>query len=141
MISVRGIPDQNDPAALDYIEVAPATRNKALLTDLPCAEGTFIEDAHGNKQTMEDVVGPDLAGWAGATNIGNPVEGMLVQVFQGDGKTPVASTHTNEEGGFHFRGLPPGRYRLSATSNWSTPITGMVRLDPAVKAQECLVVD
>jgi alpha-glucuronidase len=141
VLSVRGIPDGNDRAALDYIEVTPASRNEQLVSDLPCSEGTFIEDARDKTQSMENVVGPDLAGWAGTTNVGTPVEGMLVKCLKLDEKTVVAITRTNQEGGFHFTGLAPDRYILDVTNQWSTPIKAIVTLNPQVKAQLCLVVD
>jgi alpha-glucuronidase len=141
VFGVRGIPDGNDRAALDYIEVTPAVRNRELMVGLPCSEGTWVEDAHGNKEAMEEVVGPELAGWAGTTNVGTPVEAMLVQCLKLDGKTVVAETRTNEEGGFRIRGLAPGRYLLRVTNEWATPIKADVRIDPGTTAQLCLVVD
>jgi hypothetical protein len=140
VLSVRGIPDGNDPAALDYIEVTPATRNKALVTDLPCPQGKLIEEGDG-PEAVNETVGPILAGWAGYTNVGTPVEAMQVRVFRGDEKTPIATTLTNEEGGFRFPGLTPGRYTIRATGKGLFPVREIVRLDPKAKAQVCLVVE
>ena len=140
VIGIRGIPDENDPAALDYIEVTPATLNKALITDLPCPQGRLIDKGDG-PDAVNETVGPTLAGWAGITNVGTPVEAMQVQVFRGDEKTPIANTLTNEEGGFRFSGLTPGRYTIRATKKDYFPSVDIVRLDPNAKAQVCLVVE
>jgi alpha-glucuronidase len=139
-IGVRGIPNGNDPAALDYIEVTPATRNQELTVDLPCAEGQQIEKDAG-PEAVNETVGPDLAGWAGETNIGTPVEAMLVEVFHPEDKAPIATTRTNEEGGFRFTGLAPGRYRVKASGVVESGDEEIIRLDPAAKAQLCLVVE
>jgi hypothetical protein len=140
VIGVRVIPDGNDHAALDYIEVTPAMRNKALVTDLPCPQGKLIEEGDG-PEAVNEKVGPTLAGWAGYTNVGTPVEAMQVQVFRGDEKTPIATTLTNEEGGFRFPGLAPERYTVRATKKDYFPSEEIVRLDPNAKAQVCLVVE
>jgi len=139
-IGVRGIPDGNDPAALDYIEVTPATRNRELMVDLPCAQGRVIEKGDG-PEAANETIGPDLAGWAGETNVGTPVEAMLVEVFHPGDKTPIATTRTNEEGGFHFSGLVPGLYRVKASGVIKSGAEEIIRLDPAAKAQLCLVVE
>ena len=139
-IAVHGIPDGRDFAVLDYIEVTPATRDPELTVDRPCAQGQLI----GKNQPPGDVnetVGPDLAGWAGETNVGTPIEGMLVEVFDPANKKPIAMTRTNEEGGFRFRGLKPGRYRIRASGVVEYGDEEIVRLDPNANAQACLVVE
>jgi hypothetical protein len=142
VISVRGLPDQNDPAALDYIEVTAAEPEKPRgEKGIACAEETQIETGSRDEQAVNATVGPLLAGWAGYTNTGDPAEGMLVESFTGDGKTLVASTHTNEEGGFRFRGLVPGRYVVRASGKGLSPVEEIIRLDPKVKAQLCRVVE
>ena len=83
----------------------------------------------------------DVAGWAGETNVGTPIEGMLVELFHPGDKTPIATTRTNEEGGFRFTGLAPGRYVLKASGVVENGADANVRLDPAAKAQLCLVVE
>jgi alpha-glucuronidase len=141
VIGIRGIPDGSDHAALDYIEVTPAQHNRELMTDLPCSEGRQVEDSVSHQETYEETVGPELAGWAGETNVGTPIEGMLVKLFHPGDKTPIATTRTNEEGGFHFTGLAPGRYRVKASGVVENGADEIVRLDPAAKAQLCLVVE
>ena len=142
VIGVRGMPDQDDSAALDYIEVTAAEPEKPRgEKGIACAEEMRINSGSGNEEAVNEIVGPLLAGWAGYTNTGEPMEGMLVESFMGDGKTLVASTHTNEEGGFRFRGLAPGRYVLRASDKGLSPVEEIVRLDPKVKAQLCLVVE
>jgi alpha-glucuronidase len=141
VLSVRGIPDGNDHAALDYIEVTPATRNRELTVDLPCSEGQQVEDPVSHQETYEEIIGPELAGWAGETNVGTPIEGMLVELFHPGDKTPIATTRTNEEGGFHFPELAPVRYRVKASGVVEYGADEIVRLDPAAKAQLCLVVE
>jgi alpha-glucuronidase len=140
VLSVRGVPDEKDRAALDYIEVTPATRNPELTVDLPCPQGEQIEEDDG-PEAVNETVGPELAGWAGETNIGTPVEGMLVEVFHSGDKAPIATTRTNEEGGFRFPGLAPGRYRVKASGVVESGADEIVRLNPAAKAQLCLVVE
>ncbi len=141
VIGIRGIPDGNDHAALDYIEVFPATYNRELMVDHPCSEGQQVKDPVSHQDTFEETVGPELAGWAGETNVGTPVEGMLVELFHPGDKTPIATTRTNEEGGFRFSGLAPGRYRVKASGVVEYGADELVRLDPAAKAQLCLVVE
>jgi alpha-glucuronidase len=140
VIGIRGIPEGNDRAALDYIEVTPAKRNRELTVDLPCPQGRLIEEGDG-REAVNETVGPELAGWAGETNVGTPVEGMLVELFHPGDKTPIATTRTNEEGGFRFTGLAPGRYRVKASGVVENGADEIVRLDPAAKAQLCLVVE
>jgi alpha-glucuronidase len=139
-VDIRAIPDGNDRAALDYIEVTPASRNRELTVDLPCPQGRLIEKGDG-PEAVNETIGPELAGWAGETNVGTPIEGMLVEVFHPGDKTPIAATRTNEEGGFHFTGLAPGRYRVKASGVVENGADEIVRLDPAAKAQLCLVVE
>jgi hypothetical protein len=140
VLSVRGIPDGNDRAVLDYIEVTADTRNPELVPDLPCSEGPQIGKGTG-PEAVNYTVGPELAGWAGETNVGTPKEGMLVELFHPGDKTPIATTRTNEEGGFSFSGLAPGRYRVKASGVVEYGADEIVRLDPAAKAQLCLVVE
>jgi hypothetical protein len=111
-----------------------------LTVDLPCPQGRLIEEGDG-PEAVNETVGPELAGWAGETNVGTPIEGMLVEVFHPGDKTPIATTRTNEEGGFHFTGLAPGRYRVKASGVVENGADEIVRLDPAAKAQLCLVVE
>ena len=66
---------------------------------------------------------------------------MLVEVFHPGDKTPIATTRTNEEGGFRFSGLAPGRYSLNASGVVESGADAIVRLDPASKAQLCQVVE
>jgi len=141
VIGIRGIPDGNDRAALDYIDVTPAQHDRELMTDLPCSEGEQIKSPKDAEETWEMPVGPNLAGWAGETSAGTPIEGMLVEVFHPGDKTPIATTRTNEEGGFRFSGLAPGRYSLNASGVVESGADAIVRLDPASKAQLCLVVE
>jgi len=140
-ITIDAIPDDADRGALDYIEISPAQRNRALMIDLACAEGKQVEDPGTHKQTYEKTVGPNLAGWAGETNIGTPVEGIFVEVFGLGDKTPIATTRTNEEGGFRFNGLAPGRYRVKASGVVENGADEIVRFDLAAQAQLCLVVE
>jgi hypothetical protein len=141
VIGVRVFPDEDDPAALDYIEVTAAEPDKPRgEKGIACAEEKHIE-TDMNELTDIATVGPLLAGWVGYTNTGEPMGGMLVESFTDDEKTLVASTHTNEEGGFRFRGLAPGRYILQASGKGLSPIEEVVQLDPNVKAQLCLVVE
>jgi alpha-glucuronidase len=141
VIGIRGIPDGNDRATLDYIEVTPAQHNRELMTDLTCSEGEQIKDLKNAEEAWEMPVGPNLAGWAGETNVGTPIEGMLVELFHPGDKSPIATTRTNEEGGFRFPGLAPGRYRVKASGVVESGADAIVRLDPAAKAQLCLVVE
>jgi alpha-glucuronidase len=141
VIGIRGIPDGNDRAALDYIEVKPAQHNRELMNDLPCSEGEQIKNPRNAEETWEMPVGPNLAGWAGETNVGTPIEGMLVEVFHPGDKMPIATTRTNEEGGFRFPGLAPGRYRIKTSGVVEYGDDEIVRLDPSAKAQLCLVVE
>jgi alpha-glucuronidase len=142
VIGVRGMPDQDDPAALDYIEVTTAEPEEPRgEKGIACVEEKQIETSGKDELAVNATVGPILAGWAGYTNTGDPMEGMLVESFTGDGKTLVASTYTNEEGGFRFRGLAPGRYVLRASGKELSPVEEIVRLDSEVKAQLCLVVE
>jgi alpha-glucuronidase len=130
VIGIRGIPDGDDHAALDYIEVTRARLDPDLSPDLPCAQGRLIE-----------TVGPEIAGWAGETNIGTPIEAMLVEVFHPGDRRPIATTRTNEDGGFRFSGLAPGRYRVKASGVVENGAEEIIRLDPKAKAQLCLVVE
>jgi len=139
-ISVDAIPDGDDRAALDYIEVTPAAPNREVTSDLPCAEGLQI-DKDAGPEAVNETVGPDLTGWAGETNVGTPVEAMLVEVFHPGDKAPIATTHTNEKGGFRFTDLAPGRYRVKASGVVESGADEIIRLDPNVKAQLCLVVE
>jgi len=139
-MSIEAEPDHNDRAVLDYIEVIPAKRDPNLVPDLPCSEGQQIEKDAG-PEAFSDTVGPDLAGWAGETNVGTPIEGMFVELFHPGDKSPIATTRTNEEGGFRFTGLAPGRYRVKASGVVESGADEIVRLDPAAKAQLCLVVE
>ena len=111
------------------------------MTDLPCSDGQQVEDPVSHQETYEETAGPELAGWAGETNVGTPIEGMLVELFHPGDKTPIATTRTNEEGGFRFTGLAPGRYALKASGVVENGADANVRLDPAAKAQLCLVVE
>jgi alpha-glucuronidase len=140
VIGIRAIPDGNDYAALDYIEVTPAKRNRELTVDLPCPQGRLIEEGDG-PEAVNETVGPELVGWAGETNVGTPIEGMLVVLFHPGDKTPIATTRTNEEGGFRFTGIAPGRYRVKASGVVESGAEEIVRLDPDAKAQLCLVVE
>ena len=140
ILRVEGTPDGPDPAAFDYIEVTPASRHRELTVDLPCPQGRLIEKGDG-PEAVNETVGPELAGWAGETNVGTPIEGMLVELFHPGDKTPIATTHTNEKGGFHFTGLAPGRYRVKTRGMVEYGADEIVRLDPAAKAQLCLVVE
>jgi hypothetical protein len=137
---VDAIPDGDDRAALDYIEVTPAAPNREVTSDLPCAEGLQI-DKDAGPEAVNETVGPDLTGWAGETNVGTPVEAMLVEVFHPGDKAPIATTHTNEKGGFRFTDLAPGRYRVKASGVVESGADEIIRLDPNVKAQLCLVVE
>ena len=140
VIHVSGIPDGNDKAAFDYIEVSPATLNPELRVDLPCSNGQQIEQGDG-PEAVNDTIGPELAGWAAETNVGTPIEGMLVEVFHPGDKTPIATTRTNVEGGFRFTGIAPGRYRVNASGVVKFGDDEIVRLDPSAKAQLCMVVE
>ncbi|MGB8259492.1 MAG: alpha-glucuronidase family glycosyl hydrolase [Terracidiphilus sp.] len=139
-IGIEAEPNGNDRAVLDYIEVIPAKRDPELVPDLPCPQGRPIEEGDP-PDAVNETVGPELAGWAGETNVGTPIEGMLVEVFHPGDKTPIATTRTNEEGGFRFSGLAPGRYRVKASGVVEYGDEEIVRLDPNAKAQLCLVVE
>jgi hypothetical protein len=140
-MGIEAEPDRNDRAVLDYIEVVPAKRDPYLVPDLPCSEGQQVQDPVSHQETYEEIAGPELAGWAGETNVGTPIEGMLVELFHPGDKTPITTTHTNEEGGFRFTGLAPGHYRIKASGVVEYGVDEIVRLDPAAKAQLCLVVE
>ena len=71
----------------------------------------------------------------------HPSKGCSSSLFHPGDNTPIATTRTNEEGGFRFSGLATGRYRVKASGVVEYGDERIVRLDPAAKAQVCLVVE
>jgi alpha-glucuronidase len=139
-IGVRGLTDSADRAALDYIEIEPPTP-KLEVNDLPCADGKPEQSPNGKDEVSVDTIGPEITGWAGYTNVGDPAEGMKIEIFKAGATAAVAKTFTNIDGQFRFPPLPDGKYQLHATEKGVSTVDAMLQLSARARAQECLVVE
>jgi hypothetical protein len=68
------------------------------------------------KQTLQDfgTIGHPVRGWVGCDGQ-EPLQGVRVESYSGDGKQRLAFTKTNETGKFAFPDLKEGQYQLVIT--------------------------
>jgi len=67
-----------------------------------------------------------------------PVPQVCVGIFTDVDHKLIASTETDESGGFHFDGIPGGSYRLVASYDGFSVANAKVRVEPKVNQKKRL---